>query len=412
MGKKSAPEAPDYGPLIAASEKSAQYSYEIAKRQQDFFEKIYAENKEIGDKVIDFAMDRMETQSEWADADRRRYENIYQPLEDQAAKRAEDFASVARQEFEAGKAEADVAAQFAQARDVAAQRLEAYGVDPSQTRAGGLDTATRVAEAAAQAGAGNQARMQTEMYGDQLTANAINTGKGYPAQTLAAAGQAGQFGQQGVNTGLAGATSAAQTMGTGYQWQGMGNQGTGLGGQLMNAQFQNELSAFDAEQQASSGWMKALGLAASFLPKPAWAEGGAIPDESGAMSASTPTAAPGGAGIPDQSEPQAAPMGQMLSPEMSPSRGAITDDINYTLPDGSPAKLNAGEFIVPKDVVGWLGEKGMQDMILKARKGMGNPQQRPAQPQVAPPPAAQGSQAQLIPPRGIGAIPDNPMMGA
>ena len=41
-------------------------------------------------------------------------------------------------------------------------------------------------------------------------------------------------------------------------------------------------------------------------------------------------------------------------------RGAITDDV--------PARLNAGEFVWPKDVVAWRGEQWMQKEILKARK--------------------------------------------
>ena len=49
-------------------------------------------------------------------------------------------------------------------------------------RQGALDLGTRIAEAAAQASAGNQARIRTEQYGDQLMADAINAGQGYPAR--------------------------------------------------------------------------------------------------------------------------------------------------------------------------------------------------------------------------------------
>ena len=119
-GKNKAPKPPDYGPLAAASEKSAQYSYELAQQQQAWAEQVYADNKAVGDQVIDFALGQMDKQAAWADADRARYEDIYQPLEEQAALRAQDYASAQRQEVEAGKAEADVAAQFNQARQTAA----------------------------------------------------------------------------------------------------------------------------------------------------------------------------------------------------------------------------------------------------------------------------------------------------
>ena len=389
-GKAKAPAAPNYAPLAAASEKSAQYSYELAKEQQAWAQQVYAENKQVGDTVIDFALGQMDKQAAWADADRKRYEDIYQPLEEQAALRAQDYNTPERQEYEAGKAEADVAAQFAQARQTAQDRLESFGVDPSQTRGGALDLQTRIAEAAAQSSAGNQARFRTEQYADQLMANAINTGKGYPQQVLAASGQAGQSGNQATNTGLANTASGANTMGTGTQWQGMGNQGLGMWGQMLNAGFQNKLAAYNAKQDESSGWGSLIGtVAGTFMGGPA---GGAAGGAFGSMFGQE------GGVIPDMEEE-----GAYLPPEMSPSGGAIEDDIDAQIMDsGQPAKLNAGEFIVPKDVVGWLGEKGLQQIIMKARKEMGNEEQRPAQPEMGPPP----EQGPSMPPRGVGAIPE------
>jgi hypothetical protein len=308
----------------------------------------------------------------WGDADRKFYEDTYQPLMSQQALRAQDYATSERQEFEAGRAEADVAAQFEQARQVAAQRLEGYGVDPSQTRQGGLDLGTRVAEAAAQASAGNQARFRTEQYGDQLMANAIASGQGLPQQALAGASGAAASGNQAVNTGLATTTSGAQTMGTAPQWSGQGGQAVGQWGQMLNAGFQNDLAAKTYNQQNSSGFGDVLGTVLPFAGKmmgiPGFAAGGGIPED-----------------------------GDYLDPSMSPSGGGIPDDIEAEMPDGGPARLNAGEFIVPDDVVKWLGEKGMQQIILKARKEMGDPNQAPAQPETGPPP---------IPPRGQLAIPE------
>lgn len=374
MAKKGSDiQAPDYGPLAEASQKSAEYSYKQAQDQLAWAKQTYADNKQVGDQVIDFALGQMDKQSAWADADRARYEDVYQPLEDQAAARAQDYVTPERQEAEAGKAEADVAQEFDRARRAAGDRLEAFGVDPSQVRSGALDLGTRVAQGAAEASAGNQARFRTEQYGDQLMANAINTGKGYPAQTLAAAGQAGASGNQATNTGLATTASGANTMGTGTQWQGLGNQAIGQWGQILNAGFQNQLGANQANQSASSGWGSLLGAGLSLIP--GLAAGGAIPDD---------------------------PMGGGSVPvEASPSQGAIPDDIPAQIDGGGPAKLNAGEFVVPQDVVKWIGEKGMQQFILKSRKEMGDPNQAPAQPQQGPPPGAPP-----IPPRGVGAIPE------
>jgi hypothetical protein len=380
VGKKSsAPAAPDYAPLAAASEASAKYSYELAKKQQAWAEKTYADNKEISDVVIQKAMGALDKQTADADRARQRYQTIFEPLEEQLAYDAETYASPARQEYEAGKAEADVAAQFEQARTTAAQRLEGFGVDPSQTRQGALDLGTRIAEAAAQASAGNQARTQTENIGRALRSEAINVGRGYPGQINASQQGANAAGQQGVNTGLATTASGAQTMGTGQGWQGTGNQGLATWGNILNQGYQNQMAQFEADQNASSGWGNVLGtglgFAASFLE-----EGGVIPEPG-----SVQRFADGGQPIPE---------------EMSPSGGAIPDDIPAEIDGQAPARLNAGEFVVPQDVVKWVGEKGMQQFILKARKELeGGNGERPAQPEIAP--AGQPP----MPAESVGAIP-------
>jgi hypothetical protein len=68
---------------------------------------------------------------------------------------AQDYATPARREMEAGAAMADVTNQFDLARQAAQDRLESFGIDPSQVRSGALDISSRVSEAAARAGAGN-----------------------------------------------------------------------------------------------------------------------------------------------------------------------------------------------------------------------------------------------------------------
>lgn len=370
-GGDDVPATPDYGPLITASTESSKYAYELAKTQQAWAEKVYAENKGVSDLVIDKALGMMDRQDQWAQQDRQRYENIFQPLEEQLASDAQDYATPERQEQEAGKAEADVAAQFEQARQTAQQNLEQFGVDPSQVRAGALDTGSRLAEAAAQASAGNQARDRTMREGWALRDSAINVGKGYPAQVQGEVAGSGQSGNQSVNTGLATTASGAQTMGTPGSWQQLGNQGLGVWGNILNTQFGNQMDAYKAKQESSSGFGSLLGAAGGILTAFA-EEGGAIPDP-------TQMFANGGGPIPVSA---------------SPSGGAIPDDINAQIgsSDGGPdmpAKLNAGEFVFPKDVMAWNGEQWAQKEILKARKAMsGGDGGRPAQPEVkdAPPP--------------------------
>lgn len=68
--------------------------------------------------------------------------------------------------------------------------------------------------------------------------------------------------------------------------------------------------------------------------------------------------------------------GGYISPEASPSHGQQTDDI--------PARLNAGEFVIPKDVVAWKGHDFFRKLIEQSRKhrvtaGQQNPHYQQAQ---------------------------------
>jgi hypothetical protein len=64
----------------------------------------------------------------------------------------------------------------------------------------------------------------------------------------------------------------------------------------------------------------------------------------------------------------------------SPSNGQQTDDVK--------AMLNAGEFIIPRDVTSWYGEKFLQNLIQKAQAEKSKAQAKPAVgPMPAGPPA-------------------------
>jgi hypothetical protein len=358
-GGSKAPKAPDYTPLFEAAQKSTDYAYNLSQQQFDFFKDVYNKNVGTADIVTDKALGEMDKAIDDSDRYRAQQIDIYDPMKRAYAEEAESYASPERQEAEAGAREADVAMQAEQARQVAQDRLEAYGVDPSQTRSSAMDLASRVNEASAQASAGNAGRKEVEAIGRQMRENAINQGSGLASQITGSSQAGGQAGNQGINTQLATTQSGASTLGTAPQWGQIANQGLGTWGNLLAQSADANLNTFNANQKASSGWGQvagaALGAATMFL-----ADGGVIPDEED-----------GGGAVPV---------------EASPSGGAIPDDVTAQIDGEQPAKLNAGEFVIPKDVVSWLGEKGMQQFIMKARKEMGDPNQAPAQPSNSPPP--------------------------
>lgn len=351
MGSKnSAPPPPDYTPLTNAALAQSAAASKMGEQSLAWAKEQYGRDSAVSQRVIDAALTRQATNDAAAAADRARYERTYQPLENQLISDATSMGSAERQRFEIGKAQSNVAQQFEASRRAATQNLESYGVDPSSTRFAALDAGSRIAQAAAEAAAGNQAQAQTEAQGRALRSEAINIGRGYPGQVAQSYGTALQSGNAGLNSALATTASGANTMGTNTQYMGIGSGAIGQAGNLMNQGYQNQMSQYTANQQSSSG----LGTLAGGLLGAAGAAGGFAPLFAGFAEGGTVT---NGGNVPHAA---------------SPSNGKAIDDV--------PARLTAGEFVVPKDVLSWKGEEFFQNLIKKSRDAK---PQAPAQPKYA-----------------------------
>jgi hypothetical protein len=330
MGKKNkAPKAPKgYKKLIDATIKATQDSYQLSQDQLAWAKQTYANDKEILDRVTNASLARQNETDQWAREDRARYTGTFQPLEDELVADARSYASPERQEFEAGRASAEVAQTFDAARENAARNLESFGVDPSSTRFAALDLGARVQQAAAQAGAANQGRLQAEETGRNLRMSAIDIGRGMPAQIAGTQATAMQSGNSGANTQLAGTASGASTMGTGVQWSGAGTGAANAGSGLLNGQFAAQNAAYKTQQESSSGIGGLIGAGLGVAQNAGWlaalSEGGTVP------------------------------------PTASPTGGRAIDDVD--------ARLTAGEFVIPREAVSWYGEKHFQQLIEKSKK--------------------------------------------
>lgn len=337
MGKKSdPPPAPNYGPLIDAMKSVSAESLELARDQFAWAKQAYTENKGVTDRVINDALETSAFNRETAKADRDRYETLFQPMEESLVRDAREFASPERAAYESGRAQADVAQKMAAARETSRRQLEGFGLDPTSTRYGALDLGSRVTDAAAQAAAGNTARERVDATGRALRSEAINVGRGYPGQIAGQFGTSLQSANQGVNAGLATTASGGSTMGTAPQYYGIGTGALGGAGNMMNMQYNNALDGYKAEQASSSGIGSALGILGGIGMKAfGFAEGGDVPDDMGSTGGAIPTSA-------------------------SPTSGRTVDDV--------PARLTAGEFVIPKDTVEWFGEKHFQTLIERSRE--------------------------------------------
>lgn len=358
MGDKSeAPPAPSYDKVSKASKKATKLAQKQAKKQNeradeqfDWATAEHAENKAVTGEVVGTQLDVMDDNSEYAREDRERYETVFQPLENDLVKEAMDYASPERMDLEMGRAQADVAQKYDQARAAAERQLEGYGINPAATRYAALDLGIRAQQAAAQAAAANQAAQQVEATRRALRTEAIGIGGDTADRVLAEDKLAVDAGSAAnVNQNLTSKTGA-DIMGTAVDYGalassalGIQTQGAGDIGSQMNTAYGNQLAAYSAEQEANTSWGELAGMALGAGAKVA----------SSYVGAPVPAAAGGGA------IPAGPTVGGTVPASASPSKGQGTDDVN--------AKLTAGEFVIPVDVVRWKGEEFFQKMIEGSR---------------------------------------------
>jgi hypothetical protein len=371
----------------AANQKTGADQLEWAK-QQDALDRAQSQP------IIDLQLKAQQEALANSEKDRARYEAVYQPLEDKYVQDAQNWDTPEQEQAAAGAAGANVNMALEAQRQAATRDLEAYGVDPSSTRFAGLDIGARTAGAAALAGAENQAINQRVQEGLALRGNAINIGKGLPQQSLAGLGAGVGAGSAGLG-GITGLTSlGANTMGTGLQWAGLGQTGlTGAAG-IGNNYAQNQLGRDQLAANSSSGWGSLAGLLGGSILGGRNDSGGTLGGSigSGIFSAlkALPFLAEGG-DVPDPNNPQQ--IQGTVPVTASPTRGVAIDDV--------PARLSPGEFVVPKDVVSWLGEKHFQSLINKSREQKQDPQQAPARPEMKAIPTAPVAPALALNPNAI-----------
>lgn len=258
-----APAAPDYTPIAEADTEIAQKQYDLAQDQLDWAKDQYNTVWPYAQRYLDEQIPASEEALDYGREDRAFYEDTYRPIEEDFATRAMDYASPARTEQYAGAAMADVADSFAASRKTALSTLESYGIDPSQTRFGALDLASRTQEAAAKAAAGTQSRRSTEAIGLGLEGEAINVGRGYASDVRGSYSTSADVGK----SGLAGANETTQTsgytMGTPGSYFAGGNTSMANASSALNMGYNNTLGGaqlqYDMDKNNSLGLGNVIG---------------------------------------------------------------------------------------------------------------------------------------------------------
>lgn len=271
----------------------------------------------------------MEEQARNARKDRQRYENKYQPIENDLIKEFQEYDSTQRRGLESGRAQATVQRTFDSQRANAEQRLASYGVDPSQIRAGAIDAQARTKMALGQAAAGNQARQRVEDVGRSLRAEAINIGRGMPSQVAGAYGQTLNAGNSAMGNMNSTMGQGANMMGTGQGWGQMAGNQNAQTMSGINNMYSGQLAGFEA----GGGAMGAVGnLAGQAFG--AWAGSGF---------------AEGGGAVGNG----------MQNSDLSSTPGPN---------DKVPVTLAEDEYIIPKDVVMRMGTEKLDKLLTSTRE--------------------------------------------
>ena len=378
---KGGGQANDLGVYEAlASANAADQAYSLGQQQLQWAQTQWNQEQPMVQQVTTADVAAQQQQTAFAQEQQALYEGTYQPLEQQYAAQAQQWASPAQQNLNAAAAETNISEAMESQRNSATEQLEGYGINPGSTRFAGLDIASRTQQAAAEAGAGTAAIQQTKLQGLGLEAGVVNTGRGLP-NTVAG------LSSTGVGAGSAAAASGQANIATGSAAMTAPSSWFNTGASNMNT-YVNAVNGYNQSQlgYAQVGAMQSAGIGSlvggiagsalgnpslgnflqqggpteggSAIPAPLYPGGSAIPPNPGTNPGNV-TATPGvTAQSPSAIPPQGTP-GGAIPPQASPTQGQATDDV--------PARLTVGEFVMPRDVVTWEGQKKFYDTIDKAR---------------------------------------------
>ena len=347
-GGGSAPKAPDLSGNVSNANNTFQTATNDAsqtmntavglnKAAQANLQNVTHRSNSIANHIMNTANENLQT-----------YGSTFTPLQKEEAQTAQQYGSQANIARLQGQAVANVSQANAAARANAAHALAAEGVDPASIHGAALDRQAQVMGAGQEATAGTQSAIQTQQqaFGMQNEANALGmqVGNAGSAGAATAAGVA-NAGQQTMNATNASDVNNMTAAGS-YL-----NTGTNANNSAVNAgnsQFNDQLQSFNANQAAQAGQMSAIGsiagAAMSFMER-----GGVVPGR--------PRGIPMPHGIHDY-----AAGGSVTS------RGALSVSPIPGSTDTKPALLTPGEFVIPKDVVDYLGQEHFHKLIDKSRE--------------------------------------------
>ena len=278
MGGKSKAPAPD--PQIGAASKEmaaiARDQFEYSKTRDAEMDALYDEYMPIVRENIEASTEAAQKQTELTDWYQNRMQSVFAPIEDKLAGWANDgyqASAGVQQEMEqsAGRAKSAVDQQFGSQREQQARNALRYGVRPGVGAFLAADNESRLAQAGAAAAGMTNAREGVKTLDWARNIDAASLGRNLPGNQATSAQIA--LGAQGQAQGAMGNAMGQFNQNTGTTLGGMSSAVGSMGqsGQLALSNYNAQLSAWQANQQASAAPWSAIGsLAGATLASP-WA---------------------------------------------------------------------------------------------------------------------------------------------
>jgi hypothetical protein len=204
-------------------------------------------------------MDNSQTNQGRADDLWDTYVTNYKPVLEKSAQESLDYGNEADQNRAAGRAVSDVRQQGDINRGITDRNLASMGVNPNSSKFVTAYGANTLRETAAAAGAGTNAREMARDKGINLRQGVAATGSNLASTGLGYSSLGTTQGASAVN-GVTNANNAtingANFVGTGYN---MARQGVMDKASILNSQFNNEMTGYNAQQQANAGISSGIG---------------------------------------------------------------------------------------------------------------------------------------------------------
>ena len=266
-GGGSAP-APDPNIGIAQKQMADLATQEFNQWQTEVWPALKAQTESQTTNANNQAAIDLQTQTQQnaiADEQYQMYKNTYQPLQQQLVDEAQNYNTPANEERLAQGAIGDVNTAFNNQKQAQTQQMQSYGINPTSGQFQGMQNSNQVLQAAQSSAAATQARnaaeqlgwakkmdaagMASGQYGNQATATQLG---------LSAGGQSLAAGQVPISNSAALSSSMAGGYGGAMQgWNNVGNLGV--------QNYQTQVSAFNAQQQANATSSAGIGSALGSL---------------------------------------------------------------------------------------------------------------------------------------------------